>query len=309
VLSGSVLPCTEHGIRNAITAGGGPYTFDCQGATTITTRAEIVIDNNVVLDGQGTLTLDGNGTHRVFSVARRVLAELHGFTISNGSATKRVDHHSCGGLMNAGTLELESSEVSSNSAASGGGGGICNSGVLQVIDSAVGDNTAKACAGIFNNGLMTLTDSTVSDNTAEAGGGGICNSGTLTLTRSTISGNAATYAGGIESSGTLLVSSCTLEDNVAEEAGAGIFNIGQAMLSDSTVSGSVGADESCIMHIARVSKTVSVANSSVVGCCSGRTDLVVSDGHSSESPGDTCGFDQEADGTGVPADEIEEGGP
>ncbi|MFW2390114.1 MAG: hypothetical protein ACN4G0_17390, partial [Polyangiales bacterium] len=131
VLSGSVLPCTEHGIRNAITAGGGPYTFDCQGATTITTRAEIVIDGNVVLDGEGTLSLDGNGTHRVLSVAAGALVELRGFTIRNGAATKRVDHHSCGGLMNDGTLELESSEVSGNSAEAGGGGGICNSGVLH----------------------------------------------------------------------------------------------------------------------------------------------------------------------------------
>ncbi|NNE17793.1 MAG: hypothetical protein HKN10_04865 [Myxococcales bacterium] len=307
-LSGAFLPCTEHGIRNAIAAAGGPYTFDCQGATTIMTRAEIVIDNDVVLDGGGTLTLDGNGTHRVLSVDTG-LAELRGFTISNGSATKRLDHHSCGGLMNAGVLKLEHSEVSGNTAAAGGGGGICNSGLLQVIDSAVRGNTAKACAGIFNNGALTLTDSTVSGNTAAAGGGGICSSGTLTLIRTTVSANTAAYAGGIESSGKLTVSDSALEDNVSEETGAGIFNIGEATLADSTVSGNVGADESCVMHIARISKTVSVANTSVVGCCSGRTDLLVSDGHSSESPGATCGFDQETDRAGIPADEIEEGGP
>ena len=292
-LNGLLLPCTEHGIRNAITAGGGPYTFDCQGATTVTTRAEIVVDNDVVLDGGGSLAVDGDGDHRVLSVPEGVVVELRGFTIRNGTATKRVDHHSCGGIMNAGVLKMVNSEVSENSAKSGGGAGICNSGILQLFDSVVDSNTAKACAGIFNNGALTLTESTVSGNTAEAGGGGICSSGTLTLSRSRVSENAATYAGGIESSGKLTVSDSTLEDNISEEAGSGLFNVGNATLTNSTLSGRVEAEESCIVHIARASKTVSVAHTSLVGCCSGRTDLIVSDGSSSENPGDTCGFEQE----------------
>ncbi|MFW2387020.1 MAG: hypothetical protein ACN4G0_01685, partial [Polyangiales bacterium] len=155
----------------------------------------------------------------------------------------------------------------------------------------------------------TVTDSTVSGNTASAGGGGICNSGTLRLTGSAVSENSATYAGGIESSGTLTASNSTIEDNVSEETGTGIFNIGRATVTDSTVTGSTGGDESCILHIARVSGAVSFTNSSLVGCCTGRTDLIASDGQSSESPGDSCGFNQETGDTGIPADEIEEGGP
>ncbi|MBW2720421.1 MAG: hypothetical protein JRD94_18300, partial [Deltaproteobacteria bacterium] len=78
-------PCTEQGIRDAIAMGGGPYTFDCNGPTTVVTQAEIVIDNDVILDGEGNLTLEVNGEHGLFAVSSGVTAELHGFTMSTGS--------------------------------------------------------------------------------------------------------------------------------------------------------------------------------------------------------------------------------
>jgi len=60
-----VFPCTEEGIRDAIAVGGGPHPFDCDGPTTVVTEAEIVIDSDVILDGEGNLTVDGNDDHRV----------------------------------------------------------------------------------------------------------------------------------------------------------------------------------------------------------------------------------------------------
>ncbi len=83
-LSGSVLPCSEQGIRNAIAAGGGPYTFDCDGTMPVVTEAEIVIDNDVELDGEGNLTVDGNEDHGVFFVAEGVTAGLRGVTVTGG---------------------------------------------------------------------------------------------------------------------------------------------------------------------------------------------------------------------------------
>ncbi|MBW2214789.1 MAG: hypothetical protein JRF48_10240, partial [Deltaproteobacteria bacterium] len=47
----NVCPCTEAGIRAAIAEGGGPFTFECDGPTTVVTEAEIAIDNDVILDG------------------------------------------------------------------------------------------------------------------------------------------------------------------------------------------------------------------------------------------------------------------
>ena len=39
VCQGTVCPCSEEGVRAAIAQGGGPYSFDCVGATTIVTDA------------------------------------------------------------------------------------------------------------------------------------------------------------------------------------------------------------------------------------------------------------------------------
>jgi hypothetical protein len=76
------FPCTEQGIRDAIIVGGGPHTSNCQGPTTVTTEAEIAIDNDVILHGQGDLTVDGNDNHRLFTVADGVAVTLDGFAVT-----------------------------------------------------------------------------------------------------------------------------------------------------------------------------------------------------------------------------------
>jgi hypothetical protein len=83
--SAGVFPCTQQGILGAIATGGGPHTFTCAGPMTVPTTAEIVIDNNVILDGEGNLTVDGGETHRVFFVNLGVTAELRGMTVSGGN--------------------------------------------------------------------------------------------------------------------------------------------------------------------------------------------------------------------------------
>lgn len=299
-LSSTTLPCTEQGIRNAIAAGVGPYTFDCEGPTTIVTEAEIAIDNHVILHGRGDLILDGKDDHRLFFVHRQVIATLDGFVLTNGRAAKRIDNQGCGGLLNVGTLTLTNSVVSSNTAPLGGGGGLCNLGLLTLIDSAVVDNTAKSCAGIFTNVWSTLIRSTVSGNTATSGGGGICSSGGLELGSSTVSGNAAARTGGIESSGILMVVNSTISGNASEEGAAGIFNLDTATLMSSTVAGNdaVGAGG----DIRNVGELI-VLNTLVDGSCT-MDAAATSDGYNIESPGDTCGFGQETDRVNVTEGEL-----
>ena len=111
------FPCTEEGIRDAIAEGGGPHTFDCDGAQTVVTEFEIVIDNDVLLDGEGNLTVDGNERHRVFWIRKGVVAELRGFLVTGGTPGFQ---HDAGGINNNGTLTLINSTVSGNSAAEGG---------------------------------------------------------------------------------------------------------------------------------------------------------------------------------------------
>jgi hypothetical protein len=207
----NVCHCSEAGIRAAIELGGSQaYTFDCSGPTTVTTDDEIGIDNDVILDGEGNLTVDGNEAHRVFSIASRVAAELRGITITRGAT-----NGDGGGIHNDGTLVLTHAKVSANSAASDGGG-IWNQGTLTLTDSAVTDNTAANSGGGIENisGSTELTRCTVSGNTALAGGGGAIESGpaALLLTNTTVSGNFPTPGrGAIESDGDAMVIFSTLQ--------------------------------------------------------------------------------------------------
>jgi len=228
------FPCTEQGILDAIAAGGGPHTFECATPTTVVTTAEIAINNDVILDGEGKLTVDGGGAHRVLSVPAGVNAELIGFTVTGGSTGEAG-----GGIQNLGALTLADSVVSGNTARFGGG--VRNEGQAQVIDTIVSNNLAEAAAGVSNRpgAMMTLTRCTVQANIATGNAGGIANTGaTLTLIDTTVSGNeAGGEAGGIRSSGggTLTVFNTMVSDNTAQLNGGGISNFGSLELNDSDV--------------------------------------------------------------------------
>jgi hypothetical protein len=342
-LQGSVLPCTEQGIRNAIAAGGGPYAFDCDGPTSVVTEAEIVIDNDVIVDGEGNLIVDGNTDHEVFFVGEGITAELHGFAVTNASVSgirnsgtltltdSTVSGNFDSGITNLGTLMLTDSTVSGNS---GVYGGIYNDGTLTLTHSIVSGNTASVDGGgIQNFGTLTLTNSTVSGNTSYFGGGGIRNSGTLTLTNSTVSGNTVNLGGGgiynEDPGGTATLTNSTVSDNASYDIAGGIINVnsGTLTLTNSTVSGN-SADLGGGIYNATGGK-LTLTNSTVSrntamdfvhgiynhdgGGESTVTNTlidndcagtIVSDGNNLESPGDTCGLDQLSDQPGVTAEQL-----
>jgi hypothetical protein len=204
-----VLPCTEQGIRNAIAAGGDePYTFGCVGPTTVTTVAVIFIDNDVILDGEGNLTVDGDEDHRVFSV-REVTAVLRGFTVRGGDVSAFAEDG--GGIFNKGNLTVENSSVSGNKGCSiCSGGGIWNEGTLMLTSSTVSGNNSGTGAGLHNDtfATATVTNSTVSGNI----GGGLYNpDGTLTVTNTTVSGNAGGFGIRNGPEGTLTVANSLID--------------------------------------------------------------------------------------------------
>ena len=167
------FPCTEEGIRAAIASGCAPvagvlgpelvvYTFACEGPQTVFTEDEIVIDNCVILDGEGKLTVDANGDHRVFSVAEDTLAELRGLTVTGGFLDGDADCDNRGsGIQNRGTLFVVNSAVAGNRSADVGSVAISNSGdgELALVNSTVSGNDG----GIHNCGAeVIVSSSTVS---------------------------------------------------------------------------------------------------------------------------------------------------
>ena len=298
------FPCTEQGIRDAIAEGGGPHTFDCDGAQTVVTGFEIVIDNDVILDGEGNLTVDGDEGHRMFTVSRGVVAELRGFLVTGGTSGFQ---HDAGGINNLGILTLTDSTVSGNTARGpyAYGGGVTNyEGTLTLINSTVSGNSAARGGGIMNysNGTLTLTDSTVSGNTATSGGG-IWHSDRVTLINSTVSGNTADYGGGIHNGGTLTLINSTVSGNTAT-SGGGINTSGTVTLTliNSTVSGNSSAGGGGIRNLLG---TVTLTNTLVDDDCQvSEGPSIVSLGYNIESPGDTCGFDQPTDQVNVSAEQL-----
>jgi hypothetical protein len=220
-----LLPCNEQGIRNAIAAGGGPYTFDCDGPTVVTTTGTLVIYNDVILDGEGNLTVNGNESDIVFGVGLcfegapppigggalcggEVQAELHGVTVTGGGTGIEIGEDV--------TLTLTRSTVSENA----GETAIDNGGTLMLTDSTVSDNAGIGIAG--NGGTLTVTNSTVSGNT----GGGIVNNVdmTLSLFNSTVSGNTG---GGITNApnGTTMVANSLVDGDCIGDITSGGYNI------------------------------------------------------------------------------------
>src|SRR5262245_31963102 len=154
----------------------------------------------IVGAGAATTAVDGGSKGRVVNIDGAVDVTIAGVTIRGGVANNGA------GILNASTLTLRDSQVTTNQADGNGG-------------------------GIFSSGTLILTNSTISGNHAVSSGGGIYNSGTLTLTNSTISGNQAIgNGGGIFSSGAGALASATVTANSStgsETQGSGIYHSGQ----------------------------------------------------------------------------------
>jgi hypothetical protein len=230
-------PCTEQGIRDAIAFGGGPHTFACDGPTVVTTQAAIDIDNDVILDGEGALIVDGDLSHQVFRIGRLAVVTLRDLTVTRGYAS----FAGAAIYNNQGDLTIESCRLVRNESDDIAAGIYSFDGALRVFDSEISDNASAGGAAIFVGSDAILEDSTVSGNagggvysalaitvrgctiagnTANFGGGGLGNSGDAFVVRSTISGNsAATYGGGVVNSGRLALYSTTIEGNIADQGG------------------------------------------------------------------------------------------
>jgi len=269
------FPCTEQGIRDAIAEGGGPHFFACDGPTMVVIGDRIEIDEDVILDGEGNLTVDGS--FRVNSTTElRRLNTTNGPQIENNGTLTFIDsvisNHRDNALLNGpgAAVTLIDSTVSDN-----GGAGIYNyGGVLNLRNSAVSGNSP----GIGNiGGTVNVVNSTVSGNTSYSGAGISSNGGSTTLLNSTVSGNTATREGG-----------------GIEIAPTGYYGVGTLTIISSTIWGNFSNSASAISTGRYVPLTI--ANTLLGGNCAfGDPPDVTSLGHNIESPGNTCGLDQATD--------------
>ena len=279
-MSGQTFPCTEQGIRNAIAAGGGPHTFACGGPTRVTTSANILIDNDVILDGGGDLIVDGNDDHRVFEVASDTTVDLRGMTITRAKS-----------IVGSGVYIGTGADVT-----------LTGCSISECTTDTFG---TSAGIRVSEGALLTLIDSTISRNVAFAGGGiGIGLGGTANVLKSTISENVAEddVSGGISVAGRLTLTNSTLSGN--SPGAISVSANGSTTLTSTTVDG-VEPESGFSTIVVQGSGALTMVNSILSGSCN--SDVVVSGGYNIESPGDTCGLGGVGDAVDISASQLKLG--
>ncbi len=189
------------------------------------------ISKNLTIDasalGNG-VTLQGNNSFGILSIASGLTVILNHLTITGGTASSG---NGGGILVQSSTLTVQNCTISGNTAVAGGGIAASGTSNVTVQNSTVSGNTSTGRGpndgggGIEVSGTgstLTVQYSTVSGNTSTVGkGGGIyflsSSGGTLTVQYSTISGNSsASYGAGLHinaKTGTATVQNCTISTN------------------------------------------------------------------------------------------------
>ncbi len=224
---GTPQSCTEEALTAAV-AGGGVIVFDCGGAQTITVTSELQVGSDTVIDGGGSITLDGGGKSRILSVPSSFEKDTPRLTVQRLTFT--------GGK----------SPATGDDTDQGGGAIHLRGGSLTVIDSVFLDNQAPASgqdvAGgaiyTVGGGTTTISGSRFSGNHASNGGAvGILHT-QLTVVNTVLTGNQATGSGGNPGNGgnggaiyidgvdqDIALCGVEITDNQGNAFGGGLFRV------------------------------------------------------------------------------------
>ncbi|TWU58392.1 CHRD domain-containing protein [Rubripirellula reticaptiva] len=252
-------------VNNNVAASEGGGLWNGSGVMTVT---GVTIDGNTASGNDA-----DNGGGGLFNVGGTVLIDSSMITnnIADGSSG------SGGGVLNAGTMTITNSTITSNNANRAGGGIEAIAGSTTTIRGGTLSNniagpTSSAAPGnggglhITGDGVAALSEATVDRNSAANEGGGLWNSaaGMLSVNRSTISNNASGDGGGIfndGAAGDVTVINSTIAGNTATASGGAIASEGAAVeLTSVTIADNTAATGG---GISTIGGTVAVTNSIV----------------------------------------------
>lgn len=224
--SGGLLLNSAEILSNSAAFGGGVFAGDAE------VRESLIAFNTAPQRGGGMMIL---GT-----------LQMHNSTLSNntsGAAGGGLQLEAGVGTTTQASL-ISGSTVTSNS--SGDGGGITTKGSVEIVSSAISQNTATGMAGggISNYGTLTLIGSTL-DHNAALYGAGLFNSEVANILNSTLSGNQSSgYGGGIHNAHELNLYNATVVENSAtsEGGGIGLFANGNVNMVNSVIARNSGGD-------------------------------------------------------------------
>ena len=135
--------------------------------TTITVTSALMIEADafagegveLVINGDGKVTLSGNSASQILNVAAGNDVTVNGITFTKGTATTG------GAIYNAGELTVTNSTFNANTGSTSGGA-LYNTGTAEISGTNFTNNSAVNYGGaIRNSGNLTVTDAVFKDNT------------------------------------------------------------------------------------------------------------------------------------------------
>src|SRR6266545_1211425 len=244
-----VTDCSDDTQFSSLLAGGGTITFDCgAGPHTILISSQKSINAPTIIDGGGTITLDGQNAYRLFDVGAaltlRQIVLTQGYFNGDGGAIRITD---------SGTLSLETSTIR-DSRATASGGAILSYGPLTITNSVLENNQALNGGALyprFAGARTMIVGSVLRDNqatgTTNGWGGAILawDGAPIAIEGSDIYSNTARFGGAIYNyahSVLTLRSNTRLRYNATALFGGGLYNAGTATLTDVTLSGNAAGE-------------------------------------------------------------------
>ena len=242
----AILAANANPGDDTVVLPGGTYVLSIAGQSEDAgATGDLDINGGLTIQGDGwdQTIIDANHTDRVIQILGDATVTINGVHITRG---KTPDGDVGGGIFNQGSLLLNNSKVSANSAFAT-------------------DCMASSGGGIYNQDQLTLENTTVTDNSA-TWGGGIYNGGNLTISKSLINANNGANGGGIKHSGsTATITQSSILDNHAMifcqsgfaqvgNFGGGVFVSGWIELEDTLISGN--EDRSAAIYAYPAASTV-----------------------------------------------------
>ena len=216
---GSPGSCTRAALQEAVLEGGN-VRFDCGAAAhTLPIDQEVVIAADTILDGAGTITLDGGDASRLLAVEAHVSLTVVGLTFSHGRATATGGERASGGAIRGGwqgSLSVFDCVFADNVAGSdgeeGGGALYVPSASTMVIAGSTFLRNRGGIGGAVHNLLsgLTIVDSSFVDNESVGGGGAVYTDGA--------SAEIDDQVGGV-----IDLCGCRFEGNRARQQGGGAY--------------------------------------------------------------------------------------
>ncbi len=184
----------EAGLNTIALRTGETYTLDISGSgedAAATGDLDITDAAGLVIRGNGAIIEIVGGVDRVFDVQASGALTLLDVTIKGGSVTGSTPGGDGGGVRNnGGTLTIERSLLTANTATKGGA--LASSGTTTIINTTISDNTATNGGGIdHTSGTLLVSSVTVANNAATSSGGGIRSSANAQLENTIVADNTA----------------------------------------------------------------------------------------------------------------------